>query len=404
MKGVIVLNKKIISLLVVLLPILEYYKSPIPRVDLGTFCFLLCLPLIFNHIKKNRYILNNKKKFFWLIFFCVYILLTGVIINLFIANLNISLMLLRIFKFILLISEIVVLIYSGLFDFKISINYLKRVTVISCLFIILQSIAYYFFDMTIPGVIYPLILQGNYFDMSYEYASQLYLYRPTSFFLEPSMFAEYIILYFTYLLFQLKEFNYKIIVTLLIIGVGMICSTSGSGYLYIFIATILYLFFNIKKHKKIISFLIVTLFFVIAVFYFNPSLIPDFVLKALNRGIDGTSSGGSAFIGRIESFSYFNNLDSFNKIFGIGFGNPVPNVFMNSISYLLYCCGIVVIIIFSFFIIKLLFLSKRNSFNMSFIIVWIISMFFTTSFTAVKICFYLPFLSDNNDSELEVEH
>ena len=44
----------IFTFIIVLLPILSIYKSPISGIDLGTFCFFVISPIIFAGFLKNN--------------------------------------------------------------------------------------------------------------------------------------------------------------------------------------------------------------------------------------------------------------------------------------------------------------------------------------------------------------
>lgn len=386
--------KKIFTFLIVLLPILGQYKSPIPKMELATFSILCLIPFIMtSEIRKVKYTKNTKKIRKVFLLFCAYIIVSTVISVSLQNNDNFSIVL-RSGKFVFLIVFVICMYYENLFDIDYGIKILKNITLIASLYIIVQTICFYVLHMTLPGIIPNLVEQGEYDNLSYGYAKNLALFRPTSFFLEPSMFSEYVIVYLVYVLFN--ENGRNTYLQAIIITIGIICSTSGSGYVYCFLAWGMFLYKKFMTNitsKKILVIVFITLLGIC----FAPKLLNiSIVNKSIQRGIDGSETGGNAFLGRVSSLEFYNELNGIYKIIGMGYGNPVDGKFMNSLSYVMYCCGVVGIILLVYLFYSLLKFKSCNKGKNAFIIIWICSLFFSTTFVATKICFYIVFLLMNN--------
>lgn len=389
--------KKIVSLLIPLLPIFAIYKSPIPKVDLGTF--FACIVFIFALLElkkkgKNNLIILKKKPVNYLLLYCLYIIV-GFLICIFAGALNVPIMTIfsRVIKMCLFILFINLCISADLFDYQYSFRFYTKIIIVSCILLIVQTLSFYFLKRNFYGVIMPLILQGDYQYVDYNSMSMQYLYRPCAFFLEPSGLTSYFSLFLAILLN--KKPTKKSVLLAIFVTFCMILSTSGQAYLY---GGILWLIFILKCFKKYLTKKTVLVLLIFAIVL--PVLVfklynTDIVYKSIQRIIDGSASGGNAITSRTFSISYYKKLPLINKIFGVGYGNPVPNIYFNSLNYTLYCSGIIgLIIILMFFLKSYKLYDKKN-----FVIYWLVSIMFSTTFIATNIGFYLPFLS-NSDEEV----
>lgn len=389
--------KKIVSLLIPLLPILSIYKSPIPKVDLSTFiiCIIFALIIIKTKNDKSKLIIK-KSPLNLLLLYCFYII-ASFSICLMKTSLSSELLtvIFRIGKMVLFTIFIVVCINHKIFDYKYSFSIYKKIILASCFMIIFQTIAFYFFKKNIYGVLMPLILQGDYHYIEYDMIKLQYLYRPCAFFLEPSNMTSYFSFFLAILLS--KKPNRNDILLSVFVTISMLLTTSGQAYLYGGLLWGIFLFSLMRKKitkKTILVLLIVFLLLPIAI---NKLYNTEIVFKSLQRIVDGSASGGNAVIGRISTLSYYQNLPIINKVFGVGYGNPVPNVYLSSLTYTLYCTGVIgSIIVLLFFISLLKNYKKRNA-----VLYWMVSLIFSSTFIATDIGFYLPFLAYNDEVNKE---
>lgn len=211
-------------------------------------------------------------------------------------------------------SEIIVtvlfLIYalaanSGVFDENLI---WKSVVVISCIAtagILLQTLCYYLLGTRL--FLCPTNLMDESIWMQYgvetsDQALSLALYRPASIFLEPSMFAQYVVLGVMYLrLSEAKDkTSFRIAVFL---SVGVIASTSGIGIASLIVVWLLSYWAEIVENKKLLKGLFGILAFVIV--FFIAYLISDSLRESVLRifGL-GETSDYNAFSGRTNGVEF----------------------------------------------------------------------------------------------------
>ena len=387
--------RKIIAIVIPLLPILSIYKSPIPKVDFGTFTICVITILMILYLKNNNkkiVLCTRKQPLNMLLVYSTYIFI-NFLLSLLFYQLNVSVftVLARVIKFCVIILFINLCISNELFDYKLLYKELKVVTVLSCLMILLQTMSYYVLKKNIYGVFMQLVLQGDYKYIDYNSMNLQYLYRPCAFFLEPSGLSSYLVLYLAILLSSKPE--KKSIVLAIFVTICMILSTSGQAFLYCGILWILFICKCFRKYlnKTTILLLLIIILILPIILYRLYSL--EIIYKSIQRIVDGSSSGGNAVNARVLSFYYYNTLSFVNKLFGVGYGNPIPNVYFNSMGYTLYCTGFCGLLIVIDFFIRIL---KKYK-NKSFIICWIISTVFSTTFIATNIAFYYPYIIGENE-------
>lgn len=392
--------KKIFTLLLVIMPIISVYKSPIPGMDLATFlsCVVLAISLL---NKENLKIsLKNKRIKISIIVLCIYIIFSTLLACLLQNQINYANVFFRTFKFVFLLIGMLVYGYDNLFDGNLGIRLLRNVTIYSSIYIILQTLAFYLFKTVLPGTIISLIEEQElYFYMTYEYASQLDLYRPTSFFLEPSMFAEYVILYLCYALLKSNRTK-KDIIDAIIISIGIIASTSGQGYLFCFIIWAAYIYKEFLKNCDLQRKIILLIILIISISIIPAVLNISIISKTLKRGTTQNQEG-NPFMVRTEAIKDFKDLDIILKIIGVGYGNPIKNEFMSSGNYTLYCTGILGAICVINVYYNILKNNSKMYYKNIFIIVWMISIIFTTTFIATYICFYISFLLIETENSIK---
>lgn len=178
----------------------------------------------------------------------------------------------------------------------------KSVVGISCIAtvgILMQTLCYYLLGTRL--FLCPTNLMDETVWMQYgvETSDQLLrsiLYRPASFFLEPSMFAQYVVLGVMYLrLSEVKDSkNFRIAIFL---SVGVIASTSGIGIATLIVIWLLSYWTEIVKKKNLLKglFGIITFVSVFFIAYSVSDSLRESVLRIFGFG---ETSNYSAFSGR----------------------------------------------------------------------------------------------------------
>src|SRR5680860_548879 len=217
---------KYFTFLIVIFPILTIYKSPIPEIRLSTFILILLTPLVLKGVSKKNNIGSKVGKKFIVFFF--YILFSTLLSILFLVeDFDINLIALRVTKFILLPTLVLLIINKKYFNLRYGLQLLEKITLIASVFLIFQTIIFYSTGILISGVIKPFLEYDAY--ATHDYLEMaLPFYRPTSFFAEPSHFCYFAIVGLIYSLWGFIDKPKKIIYAL-IISLAILLSTSGQG-------------------------------------------------------------------------------------------------------------------------------------------------------------------------------
>lgn len=184
----------------------------------------------------------------------------------------------------------------------------KSVVVISCIAtvgVLLQTLCYYLLGTRL--FLCPTSLMDESIWMHYgvdtsEQILSLALYRPASFFLEPSMFAQYVVLAVMYLrLAESKDRkNFRISVFL---SVGVIASTSGIGIATLIVIWLLSYWTEIVENRKLLKGLFGILAFVIV--FLIAYVVSDSLRESVLRVIGlGETSNYNAFSGRTNGIGF----------------------------------------------------------------------------------------------------
>ncbi|MBK5261642.1 MAG: hypothetical protein JJE17_03590 [Peptostreptococcaceae bacterium] len=380
-------EKKFFTALVVFLPILSLYKTPVPGFDLGTLVLILSC---FLYLLRKRLIFTQNKFFF---IFTIYVFIFSLISYLLLKKLNTDTLLifLRLAKFSLF--SIFFMMFD-MFDFEFGIIWLKRITLVAVVMIIVQTISVNIFHFYVPGVIYRFADAQVYADqiqkMKDSGMSSLFFFRPSSIFYEPGQFAQYCYVYLCYCLFSEKRISRENLFNSVFISIGLILSTSGQGILiltFFWIGFGLNNFFSQKfSYFKLFSgiFLLVTI-----IFAFSVILKLPIFSKSMDRVIDNSSGFhfGVAVYGRFLSYSLLKDLSLYDFLFGVGFGNVT--MYMPTVSQIIHTSGLFGIVLFFLFLVSSFF--KGDSFQKWGIIVFFGLCIGANLFTAVNIWFYFSF-------------
>ena len=320
-----------------LAPILSSY-SIFAGLDLGIMCLTLLVPIMY-----LLYPVPLKWPKLYLAFF-IYVILNSLIV---LGNVPVRVLL---YSFVLfggcmyLEKESFVKIY-------------ERVILICSAFFIVQLVFQVFFGRNIPGIFN--ILPTIYGDERDVVELQISAQRLSSFFLEPSYFAQYL---FPYLCINLLAINTtKGIYKSVFVSVILLLLRSGVG-LGLLAIVWMFWFFNSKQIGNSKNMLVLLLTFIPVSILIIKTDLYEYVISrsselsvSENAGDRFMSSGFQRFL---NGYFIYDNLSPFNKIFGI---NPeelkrsvfYSGSFLNGLSSILIMEGALGLILFIPHIVKL---------------------------------------------------
>lgn len=264
-----------------------------------------------------------------------------------------------------------------------------KVSVILCLFLFFQYIAYYGMNQLFLGRLPGLELYlENYAEMDYE---QIYLFgfRPCSFFLEPAQFSQYMAVPLTLTLFSRNMTKMKKILLVLLFVAGMLLSTSAQGVFYLIVISGMYGLFVIRKKGVMLAFFVgVTIVGVIA--YLN--------IDAARFAVDRLLFGADALEERVGTYKYIAEMSGLHLLFGYGYGVlPIDKYFAGA-PYVWYGCGFVGFLL----VLGMFFSMYRNALSVKgkvLCVVFLVAFFITCLFYNYMLFWYFALiLSTRNQS------
>jgi hypothetical protein len=358
----------IFTFIIMTMPIINNYASPIPAVGLSEFVLLLFMPFMLLSI-----LLHHKKVAlhgYWVFFFY------GAVVSLIILIFNSEFSLSEVGKRLLRDAFYVFLIFlfaQKFFDVKFALELYKKLTIFTCTYLILQCISFYIFHYTLPWVIPGLEFNFSNRDMESYFqhyvAMYQYIFRPTSVFVEPAQFAHFVAPYLILTLFSLNRLEKQDYILAIFVSISMLLSTSANAYVFMLVIWALWYIFSligVQKHNNVAVLFGAGVFAVIVLFFLNSySNIFDAVISRFDNIGNGVS--GSTNVRLLRGVYLFDALDPIYQILGIGFGSfsdfsssysittmyDTKTEYMNSISYILVSSGITGLLIYLFTLYKI---------------------------------------------------
>lgn len=255
-----------------------------------------------------------------------------------------------------------------LLDYCLAKKTLNIIAIFCTIYLIIQSIFFYIFGITLTNLFSFGFLKPNYdYYFSYDIYSGQFSYRPASFFSEPSFYGYFVLMVFAINLFDRKFIKEKLLF-LCVLFLGLLLSTSSSA-IYLTILTIfIYVVYKNKGWKKFLSIAIVLLsaallFYFISNFKFSDNQIGRTFSYSVNKIND------ISIISRVGgSFEHLDKLNSFQKLFGIGVGNENlfisegvsnENIYMNSVTTMIFWSGFFGFTLFTLLLVYMFFKTKN---------------------------------------------
>lgn len=382
----IVTTTKLFSIYIALLPILQYYKSPLSFFNMATFLSVLFF-VYFIINSRGKSICSNQIK-------PIIVYLVFITMNIFITTIKYNYSLkenaLDYLRTVLLLSTVFML-GKSYFDYKYAMAALEKVLIFSSFFMVVQLICIYILHHPITGNISFLVSNTG-----YQTAKE----RVSGFYMEPAAYAQSAILYLSLSIFEKKSIDsnkYKIIG---IIAFGIILSGSGQGYIFAGMLLLMWFFYNMffsgltkGKILKGVGLIVLILIVGIAVSrtnygqYVLSRILPDESSSVFNR------FGGSALSGRTYTNKLFYDLSSTQQFWGVGFGRAdtvTRGYYVNSLFYYLIECGYISILIWTLMIFSVF--VKGDTGVRAFSIIYLLMFYFTGCGRPMMICYYFMFL------------
>lgn len=191
------------------------------------------------------------------------------------------------------------------------------------IFLFMQIFVYYSTHVILSGRFPFLALEVGLSDRSF--LANLGYVRASSFFIEPSYYAQFMAPYLALSLYGYKNIIKKNIVWSILISISMVLNVSGSSVLLLLIIWGAYVVMQSKSMSRTQAISLLALVILLMVGMMAALRLPG--VSAMLEGI--FDSSGGKFSGRVtRGFSVFFELPFFEKLFGIGFKNIT-----NAINY-----------------------------------------------------------------------
>ena len=371
------------SVFMALYPILCIYKG-ISRFTIGDVILIVFFIIAF--LKQKSFSLDFRS--FFIVAFVMYALIM-LVANLLFFNLSAEhepvALFIRLIKFIFYMVCATTLGSKAILP-RIFKKTLYFIGVLTCLFLILQYFMFYVHGSVIRGIIPWLALHiEQYSLLDYELIYG-YFFRPSSFFLEPSLFTHYIIVPLVFALFDnsttKKSRRFFLI---FILTVGIIMSTAAQGLVYLAVAFIFYFIFSKNKKEKLL-FLSLTLCVIVILFFST-----DIIQTAFNRLLFDEEAANA----RLGSYLYCFKMSPLYMWFGHGYGATANNSFMAGAAYVWYGCGIIgLLLVFGIF--AIMYKKSSNTISKTLCIIFFVMFFGTGLFYNYMVFWYFSLILANN--------
>ena len=222
-------------------------------------------------------------------------------------------------NFIMFVDAMILLYISvkGVLNTDFFIRVYKWIVYFAMVFIVIQFIGYMIFHIKISGKI-PFLEYSDavLFDRSILISSGFI--RCSSFFLEPSHYAQFMMPYICLSLYGYKDIIKKSLLSAIVLSGTLVMSVSGTAIILLSISWGVYFLQSLKglPRKKVIRFVVGIIFFMILCAY--AISLPGTQAMLISMQDSGTIKTS---VRVTRGFIIFSKLPLFEKLFGIGFQN-----------------------------------------------------------------------------------
>lgn len=382
---------KVFSVYVVLLPILQYYKSPLSSFNLATFLTIILFPiLLFSQHGNIKWYANLLPINVYTLFITFNVVLTTILYKYPISMEYDG-------AYLRMLLLFVSILYLGQFYFNVeyATRALEILLIVSAAFMVIQFVSSFVLGYYITGKINALVTLEDYTSIS----------RVTGFYMEPAQYSQSATLYLSLRLFSADEKSN--VRKILIVILGVVMSGSGQGYFFLVMIGAFYLL-EYNKHLNSRKLLYGMMFFcVFVILAIIVTKIP-YVKTAISRIIPSETGvlGGAALAGRTYTNKYYMLLSPIQKRWGVGFGlvqTAIPSskfAYVNTLYVHLIECGYVSIAIWIMMLLYCFIKSAREI--RVFLILYTIMLYFSGMGRPMMICYFFSFiLAQMRNSKME---
>lgn len=382
-----------ITIFISIMPLLDTYELKSIPISFGEVGLIVVViyTLAYFIVNKRMLVISNKIYIFFLIYSFITSLVVGALNDYFLFSE-------WIFKWgrILLYSYTFLTISYVFIDIDLLADCFCKIGIMTSVFEILQFISWHIwhkaFFLLIP------VFKLHYITSDYSVYVQHLMrwngsgWRPSNFFLEPTQYGIYASFALVISLFYFKEKRIKIA---MLISLGIVVSGSATAIILVGLIWGGWVFVYAKLKDNKVFFVTIVVIIAGACFLTTNNVIKEKLLYRIHTIGELGASTGSLRV--LRGFYIFRQLCFEQKIFGSGMGNfqnflissgittifdtglEVGNEYMNTFSYILNNTGLVGIIIFSIFVVKL-FVKNRSEVVRVFLLVWLVMIMVTSNF------------------------
>ena len=374
--------EKIFIIYLCLIPVLEYYNSPVFVVNFSTFLAILFGLLFLMGKILHRTYTRKSILVVSLVYVCFIIINTFLTLFLYKYNFkwnNFS----SLFRLIVLFG-CVIFLGSPHFSFEYAKKALRFIICTASIIIIIQFLLKNTIRFNFRPILTRLLRDKGYADAGTRFSG---------FYMEPAHFAYSATLYLVLEIFS-SSYHKKKTPFILITVVGVILSGSGQGYLFlamIFAFWFLKMFYLSKKNANYL-FIASGVTLLLAAVCLIAFQIP-YVQNSLHRlTSDNNTFGGIALDGRISTKVFFETLSKEKKLIGIGFGHvgDLTDLFVSSLYTHLIECGYFSIPFLILLVLPSLF--QKRYYKLILSVFFGLTVFFASGANPATLTFFLPFL------------
>lgn len=227
-----------------------------------------------------------------------------------------------VFPKLFILYSTIIFAYTRLFDLKIGLKLYRVIAFVCIIFFLFQEYSYYTLGMRPSGIISFLPLNIDYINEISSYIqTRANSDRSSSFFSEPSYFAQFLLPLLILELFIINKRTKINIVSIFLILVTLLLLQSGGGIIGLSLVIMGYVATVIRRnlHKFLI---LIPLISITAAFFILNIVNSKYNFQILNRGseLSGEIAYSSGFVRVYRGYYVFKEYPLIQKIFGIN--NP----------------------------------------------------------------------------------
>lgn len=355
---------KIFTVFIMLFPLLSIYASPISILSYGELILAIVVVCMFIHILKNDTNIKYTPFYYYLLYALISTIILSLLLKLLKSGFSVNDMLQRVLRDSFYFA-IIVVFGPIFFDFQFGKKLLKGISILLCLYMIIQVTVFMLLKVYIPGIIpwaKTTISGGAYGAEVIEHFAkdaQIDGYaRGVGFFSEPAVSAQFLTVALLFELFsKSKRKRWSLIV---LYTVGMLVTVSVNAYVALAVCFIIFILYsNRKNSKRLFISMILCAILAVAALSIAESISLT-VWERITELFSGNMYYGSSSVRVFRGPAFYMNMPLFYRLFGSGFGNfvefknaydistvyEVADEYLNTNAYILISSGLIGFILY----------------------------------------------------------